>query len=64
MFYATLICTDESCALEFETWGELRHFDGPVCDACGCAMQAIAFSEATVSDPRRPILDVELRDAS
>jgi hypothetical protein len=46
MLHAILICTDESCAEEFEAWGEPDGFDALLCDACGCVLQAVAFSEA------------------
>lgn len=45
MLYAILICTDESCAEEFEAWGEPDELDTLACDGCGCALQAVAFSE-------------------
>ena len=48
MLYCVLICTDESCAEEFEAWGEPDEFDQLLCERCGCALQALAFSEARV----------------
>jgi hypothetical protein len=48
MLYATLICTDPSCAEEFEAWGEPDEFDDLLCETCGCALQALAFSEVRV----------------
>jgi hypothetical protein len=49
MLYAVLICTDESCAEEFEAWGELGDFDVMACDGCGCTLQAIELSEVSLS---------------
>jgi hypothetical protein len=67
MLYAILICTDESCAEEFEAWGELEEFDAMTCEGCGCALQAIAFSEVSLSTivafPRRTP-HVQLRSAA
>jgi hypothetical protein len=45
MLYAILICTDPACAEEFEAWGEPDEFDELLCESCGCALQAMAFSE-------------------
>ena len=57
MLYAILICTDESCAEEFEAWGELEDFDDLLCEGCGCTLQPLAFSEVSLSTivafPRR-----------
>ena len=57
MLYAVLICTDEACAEEFEAWGELEDFEDLVCESCDCTLQALAFSEVSMSTivafPRR-----------
>ena len=67
MLYAVLICTDEACAEEFEAWGELEDFDAMTCDGCGYTLQALAFSEVSMSTivafPRRTP-HVQLRDAA
>ena len=49
MLYAVLICTDESCAEEFEAWGELEDFEDMLCEGCGCMLHALAFSEVSLS---------------
>ena len=66
MLYAVLICTDQSCAEEFEAWGELEDFDDLLCEACGCTLQALAFCEWHVHDRRRSRLaaHVQLRNAA
>ena len=46
MLHAILICTDESCAEEFEAWGEPEELESLCCESCGCVLQALAFSEA------------------
>jgi hypothetical protein len=61
VFHATLICTDEDCALVAEAWGELEELDRLLCDGCDCALQVIALAEveprpAVVRLPRRPEL--------
>jgi hypothetical protein len=48
MLHAILICTDESCAEEFEAWGGPDEFDALLCESCGCTLQAVAFSEVRV----------------
>ena len=48
MLYAILICTDESCAEEFEAWGETHEFDDLLCESCGCVLEAVGFNEARV----------------
>jgi hypothetical protein len=47
MFYAVLICTDESCAEEFEAWGELEDFEVLACAGCGCTLQALSWSDVS-----------------
>ena len=66
MLYAVLICTDESCAEEFEAWGELEDFEDMLCEGCGCTLHAVAFSEVSLSTivafPRRtPTCSCETR---
>jgi hypothetical protein len=67
MLYAILICTDEACGEEFEAWGEPEDFDALLCEGCGCALQALAFCEASVTTitelPRRTP-HVQLREAA
>jgi hypothetical protein len=67
MLYAILICTDESCAEEFEAWGELEDLDDMVCEGCGCTLQPLAYSEVSYSTivafPRRTP-HVQLRSAA
>jgi hypothetical protein len=67
MLYALLICTDESCAEEFEAWGELADFDHMLCEGCGCTLQPVAFSEVSMSTIvafPRVTPHVQLRDAA
>ena len=45
MLLATLICSDEECAEEFEAWGFPKDFDAMACE-CGCTLQTLSFSEA------------------
>ncbi len=49
MLYATLICTDDACAEEFEGWGEADEFEDMLCDGCGCTLVPLAFCEASVA---------------
>ena len=68
MLYAILICTDESCAEEFEAWGETDELDSLSCERCGCGLQALAFSEArpalTLTRLPRDTPHVQLRRAA
>jgi hypothetical protein len=67
MLYASLICTDGSCAEEHEAWGEPIDFDSLVCEACGCVLQALAFSDVrsqTVAHLPRRVPSVRLREAA
>jgi hypothetical protein len=68
MLYAILICTDESCADEFEAWGEPEEFDALLCESCGCTLHAVGFSEvrfeAALSRLPRVTPHVQLRDAA
>ena len=67
MLYASLICTDESCAEEHEAWGEAADFDILLCETCGATLQALAFSEVrsqTVAHLPRRVPSVRLREAA
>jgi hypothetical protein len=58
MLYATLICSDEDCAVEAEAWGEPEELDALLCAGCGCLLQVIALAEAeppTVVHLPRPL---------
>jgi hypothetical protein len=47
MLVVSLVCSDRGCAAEHEAWSpEPRDLDRLMCD-CGCALVAIAYSEAT-----------------
>jgi hypothetical protein len=67
MLHAILICTDESCAEEFEALGEPDELDTLLCAGCGCALQPLAFSEialAPLSHLPRPAAHPRLRRAA
>jgi hypothetical protein len=68
MLYAILICTDQSCAEEFEAWGEADEFGDLLCESCGCVLQPTAFSEvrteASVTRLPRFTPHVQLREAA
>ena len=67
MLYAVLICSDQTCAEEFEAWGELEDFDDMVCEGCGSTLQPLAFSDvsmATVVAFPRHTPYVQLRKAA
>jgi hypothetical protein len=53
MLHATLICTDDGCAMEFEAWGEPDELDALLCEDCDCALQALAFSDFAPAAPVR-----------
>jgi hypothetical protein len=63
MLYATLICSDEECAEEYEAWGEPGDFEKLACE-CGCTLQAIAFCEAQPATITPPAPVLELRRAA
>jgi hypothetical protein len=46
MLHVMLICSDEACAEEAETFGELEDVDDLLCEGCGCLLVPIAFAEA------------------
>ena len=50
MFYASLVCSDEDCAAQMETWGSLEELEALACE-CGCALQVIAVSEVEFEEP-------------
>jgi hypothetical protein len=58
MFLALLICSDESCTHELETWGTLEELEAMACD-CGCALQLISVSEVEFEDTE-PVFEFEL----
>ncbi|MBA2630715.1 MAG: hypothetical protein H0U84_06810 [Thermoleophilaceae bacterium] len=43
MFHATLVCTDEDCAVEVEAWGELQELEAMVCDGCACVLLVLSL---------------------
>ena len=55
MLYAICICTDESCAEEFEAWGEPDEFEALLCQCCDCALHAVAFSEVRAEATITPL---------
>jgi hypothetical protein len=55
MFFALLICSDEACTNELETWGTLEELEALACD-CGCALQLIALSEVEFVEPEPVVL--------
>jgi hypothetical protein len=64
MLYVILECSDRSCDAVYEAWGELDDLDGLTCEGCGCALVAVAFSEAGQDGARRSRLEIQLRDAA
>jgi hypothetical protein len=56
MFYALLICSDESCTEELETWGTLEELEAMACD-CGCALQVMSLSEVDF-DESAPVVAI------
>jgi hypothetical protein len=50
MVHALLICSDEACAEELETWGTLDELEALACD-CGCTLQLLAISEVEFEEP-------------
>jgi hypothetical protein len=59
MFLALLVCSDEACAHEVETWGALEELETLACE-CGCALQLIALSEVEFVEAEPPVADVWL----
>jgi hypothetical protein len=53
MFFALLICSDEDCAHEAETWGMLEELETLACD-CGCALQVLELSEVEFVEAAPP----------
>ena len=68
VLYAILICSDFACAEEFEAWGEIGELNALECDACGCALQPLAYAEArpalTITRRADGGADVQLRNAA
>jgi len=55
MFLALLICSDDECTHERETWGTLDDLEALACD-CGCALQVISLSEVEFVEPEPVVL--------
>ena len=53
MLLALLICTDGDCAVHHEAYGAPTELEGLSCELCGCALQAIAWSEAAPNGTAR-----------
>ena len=56
MFMALLICSDETCAEERETWGTLEELEALACD-CGCALQMLSLSEVEFVEAEPPVAE-------
>ena len=50
MVYALMICSDEGCPEEIETWGTLEELEARACE-CGCALQLIWVSDVEFEEP-------------
>jgi hypothetical protein len=59
MFMALLICSDEACAEERETWGTLEELESLACD-CGCALQILELSGVEFVEAEPPPAEVWL----
>ncbi|HEY0631697.1 MAG TPA: hypothetical protein VGC98_06555 [Thermoleophilaceae bacterium] len=55
MFFALLICSDEACTVELETWGTLEELEALACE-CGCALQMTSVSEVEFETPEPPVV--------
>lgn len=64
MLYAILDCSDGGCDASYEAWGEPGELEGLLCELCGCALQAVAFSEADRNGDLPRSFDVQLRNAA
>lgn len=64
MLYAILICSDDECEAAYEAWAEPDELEGLACELCGCALEAVAFSDAGESRQRGRGPDIQLRDAA
>jgi hypothetical protein len=59
MFFALMICSDESCPEELEAWGTLEELETSACE-CGCALQVISVSEVEF-DELAPVIAIARR---
>ena len=50
MVYALMICSDEGCPEEIETWGTFEELEAGACE-CGCALQLIWVSDVEFEEP-------------
>jgi hypothetical protein len=64
VIYALLTCSDDACEATYEGWGELEELESIACELCGCALQAVAFTEAGRSSRSSRSPDIQLRDAA
>ena len=53
MFLALLICSDEACTHELETWGTLAELAAIACD-CGWALHVIWLSDVQFVEAEPP----------
>ena len=63
MLFAILVCSDDACDASYEAWGEADELEGLSCELCGCALAAVAFSDASMNDDAPHSLDVQRRAA-
>jgi hypothetical protein len=46
MLYAILVCSDRTCDIAYEGWGEPAELEALTCEECGTQLQIVAFANA------------------
>jgi hypothetical protein len=46
MLYAVLECTDRTCDIAYEAWGEAAQLQALTCEECGHTLEIVAFANA------------------
>ncbi|MFL5868226.1 MAG: hypothetical protein ACJ766_14100 [Thermoleophilaceae bacterium] len=46
MLYAVLVCSDPTCDIAYEGWGEAAELEAFGCEECGSPLQIVAFANA------------------
>jgi hypothetical protein len=64
MLFSILVCSDDGCDAVYEAWCEDRELESLACELCGCALQAVAFSNPSTNGVAPKSFEIQLRDAA
>jgi hypothetical protein len=64
MLYAVLECSDGSCDIAYEAWGEPAALEALACEECGRPLRMLAFANADRDGVVPRSTELQQRDAA